>query len=212
MAKDGFDVTHFNSGINRVFSQYLQYNRRARRDLLQDQADKLAVELQKQARAEGPKTRAEIGSLPNKLNYRIRRRQAAGLSRNLNARNKSLAATIQRSAAAGGRKHVTVAEEIQLRLRWAGLFQASGWITRYGLTGRIARPRGRVLSHLIGNSPVITLINETPGALEFARRTGYIDRAIEIRTADMKAYIARKMKEEAKQVSRQPTNLGRRAA
>lgn len=210
-------MTMFNRDINRAFGEYLQYNRRSRPDLLRESADKLAAQLQIEAAKEGPGTRAEIAALPTRLGYRIRRRLAQGLSKNPNRKgNKSLAATIERGASASGRQHVTVAEEIQLRLRWAGFYQASGWITsRLTLSAgrtRIARPRGRIITHMAGSKPAITLVNQTPGALEFANKTRYMLRAIRARIADMQTYVQRKMKEQAAEFSKPKPNFQRRVA
>lgn len=210
MAKDGFDTGSMQAAFSQTFAEYARHNRRSRPVLLQHQADQLAFELQRQARLEGGKTKAEIRALPQRLGYRIRRRLASGLSKGVDVlkRNrkgkfayKSVAASAKRAALNAGHARVSIKQEIRLRLRWAGVYQASGWITsRLGLARgrtRIANPRGRVIAKFTGIRPSITLINQTPGAAEFAAKTGYVARALRLRIADMRRYIARKLGEEA---------------
>ena len=95
--------------------------------------------------------------------------------------------------------------EFAKRMKYAAVIQASGWLTRrYGaaakLTGirrvySIENPPGQIATRLNGSEPFIQITNRQPGAGEFARKTGYIERAMETRKNDMLAYVNRKLEQ-----------------
>jgi len=97
--------------------------------------------------------------------------------------------------------------EYEKRLKYAALVQATGWLTqRYGnrlangtwsKMRAIKNPPGKVTVGLNGSEPFVEIINTQPRALEFALKTGYVQRAIQNRIADMERYIERKMAQRA---------------
>ena len=95
-------------------------------------------------------------------------------------------------------------EEISRRISLAGYYQSTGWFNvRYGkkrVNGqRVLRsqvPRGKVFANLHGSHMFIRFVNVTPGAKEYAEKTGYQLRAMANVTADMAVYIAKKQAQE----------------
>ncbi len=172
-------------GFEKSMISYMDARKITCQKVLVDQAQKLVSSdfndggvkrggLYQEARKEAPKTIAEIKSLPARLGYRIKRR-----------------------------KGMTVAMEIKRRLKNAGYVQSTGWLNRvWKIKGvkwkQVGRPRNRVIQNLNGLNPSIEIINETPGAAEFAEKTGYFDRAVANREQDMANYCEKKMLEAAK--------------
>lgn len=154
------------------------------KDILPDQAQKLISNgfaggggLYQECRVHAPDTIAEIKGLPAKYGYRIKRLPG-----------------------------VTVAKEIIRRLKNAGYVQSTGWLNRVykgknkDAIRHVRNPRGEVEQSLTGLQPYIILTNRTPGAAEFAEKTGYVQRAIDNRAKDMLVYVQRKLAERAKKL------------
>lgn len=175
-------------GFNKAMAALIKAGTKTPQQVLLNQAQKLVSSdftdpddgvkrggLFQEARKEAPATKAEIRSLPARLGYRIKRR--AG---------------------------VTVKQEIRRRLKFAGYVQSTGWLNRVWKNKAktalrlIKNPRGRVIQNLTGNNPSITLINETPGAAEFAAKTGYVDRALAGRAQDMAKHTEKKILDAAR--------------
>ena len=150
------------------------FTRRSLPEVLEKQANMLISGakgykgLYQEARSHAPEVKSEIKGLPTKLGWRIKRK--------------------------GG----SVKKEIRRRLKYAGLVQSTGWFNnRYGtprkdgtaVIRQVSNPRGRVITRLTGNNPYIILINRTPNAGEYAKKTGYIDAAIRGRADDMMEYV-----------------------
>lgn len=176
MNQTGFDTTQMERELTEVFFQYRQLSSRALPVILDKQIQQLAVGakgvkgLFQEARDTRPATVKEIKSLPKRLGYRIKRD-----------------------------KGVTVVKEIASRIAQAGYFQASGWLypgvpTPRGGGAKIKTLRGSIqFTAKNGQIARITLSNSSPGAAEFGAKTGYIERAIRNRIADMKVYCQRAM-------------------
>lgn len=141
-----------------------------------------------EARKHAPATITEIKRLPKTQGWRIRRKR-------------------------GGGKNSAV-KEIKRRLKFAGYVQSTGWFNlRYGKKNAkgsprslraVSNPRGQVLQNLSGLNPFITLINTTKGAGAFAKRTGYVNRAITNRAKDMLTFIGKKIQDAAKRAKLSP--------
>lgn len=160
---------------------YMQYSRRSLPEILKKQAAMLISGakgvngLFQEARSHAFEVRNEIRSLPKKLNWRIKRTSGSAMA------------------------------EIRRRLQYAGWVQSTGWFNvRYGRTIKtgapkrlqaVRNPRGVVIENLTGPSPYIILRNRTPNAGEYAKKTGYVDRAIKNRAADLMVYVRRKQEE-----------------
>lgn len=160
---------------------YLQYSRRSLPEILKKQAAMLISGakgvngLYQEARSHAYEVRNEIRALPSRLNWRIKRKSGGAMA------------------------------EIQRRLQYAGWVQSTGWFNvRYGRTIKtgapkrlqsVRNPRGVVIENLTGYSPYIILRNRTPNAGEYAKKTGYVNRAIQNRAADLLVYVKRKQEE-----------------
>jgi hypothetical protein len=169
--------------LRKALKEYMGHTRRSLPEVLQKQAAMLISGgkgydgMYQEARKHAPQTIAEITNLPKTLNWRIKRKR-------------------------GGGKHSAM-KEIRRRLKFAGYVQSTGWFNiRYGKKAAkgaprslraVKNPRGKVVENLAGLNPYITLINTTGGAGAFARKTGYVDRAIKNRAEDMLTYVKEKM-------------------
>lgn len=184
------DTRNLGKQLSQVFSEYAAYNGRSMRELLEKQMVQLAIGakgskgLFQEAVAERQRTITEIKALPQKLNWRIKRWRGS------------------------------VKQEIARRQRFAGYYQASGWIPPEYLqffTGKltIKTNRGSLSARLNGANPSITLTNKSPRALEFGSRSGYIGRAMRNRIRDMDVYIRRKQREAAAEFSKDRPSFSR---
>lgn len=135
--------------------------------------------LYQEAHDQAPDVKAEILALPQQLGWRIKRKSGSAM------------------------------KEIYRRMRYAGLIQSTGWFNiRYGhrradgsvRLRSVSNPRGVIQESLTGDKPYISLTNTTPNAGQYAERTGYVKRALDNITADMKEYIDRKLREQSKRL------------
>jgi hypothetical protein len=173
-------------GLAEAFKRYAEVNRRDASELLKHQANALVNSLG----AKGPK----------------------GLFREALDEKANVQSAIMAAAKAGPLRRPkgrSWAAELAKRLRYAAIIQAAGWLThRYGAPSRvtgvrrvysIANPPGQVRERLEGDEPFIEITNTQPRALEFAQATGYVDRAVKNREADMLDYVARKTGQRAEE-------------
>lgn len=177
-------------GFNAAMKQYATLSRKSDREILQDQAQKLVSNgfqggggLYQEARREAPATIADIKGLKARFGFRIKTWRFAGM---------------------GLTKAEQITREIKRRLKMAGYFQSTGWLNRVYKgkakvdTRAVKSPRGVVRQKLHGSDQFIEITNRTPGAREFAEKTGYVQRALTNRAADMMAYVRRKYGEASK--------------
>lgn len=173
--------------MRNALKTYMEHTRRSLPEVLTKQAKMLCCGakgvkgLYQEAVMEAPDTRREILGLPKALGWRIKRGK-------------------------GGGRHSAM-KEIRRRLKFVGRVQSTAWLqNKYGRVSPVdgvrplyfvRKPRGRVREVLGGLFPYITLINSTPNAGQFAKRTGYADRAVRNRAADMNGYVERKLREAA---------------
>lgn len=195
--------------LERTLRQYVDVSTKPLPAALELQATQMAIGkggLYREGMKERGRQVAKIKALPQRLGHRIRKRTVSSLGGSRipqNPRRRGASQKVRAAAAKTGRQHVTEAEEIRLRLRHAGRYQASGWINRR-MTPRGAKiitSRGRV-SFRGGINPSVTLTNTSPQAAEYGARTGYIGRALRNRTRDMLVYIQRKLDRDARAFSR----------
>lgn len=169
--------------LQRAFRDYMAYTKRSGPVVLQKQVVQLAIGakgvkgLFQEALSTRKETVREIRALPKKLNYRIRRTPG-----------------------------FTVKREIARRVASAGYYQASGWV----IPG-IAEPRGKgavvrtqrgSIRTTGGINPRVTISNKSPQAFEFGSKTGYVQRAVNNRAADMRKYVDKKMASDAREFSK----------
>jgi hypothetical protein len=181
-------ITFDGRPLRDALKQYMHHTRRSLPEVLQKQAHMLIsggkgyAGMYQEAQKHAPETINEIKKLPKTRGWRIKRKR-------------------------GGGKHSAV-KEIKRRLKFAGYVQSTGWFNvRYGKKSAsgaprslraVSNPRGKVVQNLSGLNPFITLINVTGGAGAFARKTGYVDRAIKNRAKDMLTYVQKKIQDAAK--------------
>ena len=224
MATDsGFDCTNFKRELGRVFGEYLQYNRRSLPILLQQLGDKLSANAYVEAAALRSSQRAKIDAVPEAHGYAVKRRLATDLvsskdpfarfkrgARKGQFKSHAVSAESARTAIQKGFKHVSIADEIRLRKRWAGVYQASGWITPgTRLTRAVKFKKGGaiVVKHLSGARMFIQIVNPRTNSEEYANSTGYLQRAFQNRITDMQGYIQRKLNGDAATFSRPKPNF-----
>lgn len=172
--------------LRSALKQYLEVSGKDAVEVLEKRADMLVSGgkgvkgLFQEARTHAPETKAEIRSLPTRLNWHIKRK-----------------------------KGMTAAKEIKRRLRYAGWLQSTGWLNkRYGREGagnllrHINSPRGMVHAKLSGNRIFIRITNTTKGSGDFAAKTGYVQRAVDNAARDLMVYVKRKMQQRAHEFSR----------
>lgn len=173
------------SEIDRAFRAYIAHSNRSIPYICEKQMVQLCIGakgvrgLFQEALRERPETIRQIRALPSRLNWRIKRESGPAMA------------------------------EIRRRVAKAGYFQASGWIIK-GLPetervnrgpSRVFTQRGVLMARPSGLNARITVANTSPRALEFGERTGYIQRAINNRAADMEKYVERKLARDAKALS-----------
>lgn len=232
MPKTGFDASGFVKELGRVFGEYRQYNTRSNALLLHQLGAKLQVDLAKAAASLRASQQSKIDAVPLQTNYHVRRRLVRNVGTEAVAlkvfrrgkhkgqyKSESIASQIRRNygriISAGsktrqllGLRHVSVADEIRLRKRFAAYFQASGWLSPR-LTAKIGiRPMDPpcvVVEELEGSNLRVTLENPRPNSAEFAEQ--YLEDAFNYRVNQMYQYIARKIYEEAREFGKPSPNF-----
>lgn len=221
MPADGFNTKNFTAELGRVFGQYRQYNRRSTPLLLEQLGAKLSIDAYLEAARLIPKQKAIIEALPARLGYRIKRRETGSLARGNEfdvfkkgkRKGQYRQQSISAQAVRAGGNHVTIADEIRLRKRWAGIYQASGWLSE--LTTRLIKSAGRfkqgaiVVKQLSGSHVTLRITNPRTHSAEYADSTGYLARAFQRRIADMQIYIQRKLNGDAREFSRPRPNFNK---
>ncbi len=216
--KDGFDTSKFARELGRVFGEYRQYNRRSLPILLEQLGQKVSIDAYIEAAALRPQQVAKIEAVPQALGYAVKRRLATDViggrdpfarfkrgSRKGQFKSQSVSSQSARHAINAGHEHVSIADEIRLRKRFAGIYQASGWLGE--LTKRISgavrfRTGAIVVKQLSGARLGIHITNPRTNSQEYANATGYLTRAFQRRIADMQVYIQRKLNGDAVAFSR----------
>lgn len=219
---NGFDTTQFHRELGRVFGEYRQYNQRSTALLLHQLGEKLSADLYMEAAKLRPSQQAKIEGVPESTNYHVKRRlirnvgsEAVALKvfkkgkRKGQFKSQSVASQIRRQARGG--THVTVAEEIRLRKRFAAFFQASGWLSPMvkGLRNVFRmNPPAVVIEQLEGSQLRVRITNPRPNSAEFAESTGYLEAAFAYRVNQMRIYIQRKIYGDAAEFNRPRPNFG----
>lgn len=224
---NGFDTTQFHRELGRVFGEYRQYNQRSTALLLHQLGEKLSADLYMEAAKLRTAQQAKIAGVPEATNYHVKRRLVRNVGSEAVAlkvfkkgkhkgqfKSQSVASQIRRQARGG--THVTVAEEIRLRKRFAAFFQASGWLSPMvkGLRNVFRmNPPAVVIEQLEGSQLRVRITNPRPNSAEFAESTGYLEAAFAYRVNQMRIYIQRKIYGDAAEFNRpRPNFAGRDAA
>lgn len=169
--------------IMQALTLYERHNTRGLPAILEKQGKALCIGskgvkgLYQEAREHMPETIAQINALKASESYAVRRK--AGVSRD---------------------------EEIARRLKQAGRYQSTGWLdpsfVRTPRGAQLITERGKVVFRGSGRNRVLILTNDSEGAKEFADKTGYMVRAVNNRSRDMRAYVQKKMNKDARAFSR----------
>lgn len=166
------------------FEEYLRYNTRSVKELMEHKAGDIAIHLFKAT----PVVKLDdIQRKLEELGWQVRRKYSGHAKKG------------ESSADALIRMHQSIA---QARFKHAK-YMASGWlpaVRRFHRDGEVtihevANPRGRVDVHLDGNHPYIAIINSTPGIAVLESARPFVESVIQYEIADMDKYIARKQKE-----------------
>ena len=225
--KTGFDASPFVKELGRVFGEYRQYNQRSTPLLLHQLGSKLSVDLYMEAAKLRGSQQAKIAAVPEQTGYHVKRRLVRNIGSETVAlkvfkkgkrkgqfKSQSLASQIRRTARTG--THVTVAEEIRLRKRFAAVYQASGWLSPIVKGIRNAfrmNPPAVVVEELEGSDLRFKITNPRPNSAEFAESTGYLEAAFAYRVNQMRIYIQRKLYGDAAEFSKpRPNFAGKDAA
>lgn len=205
------DAREFTETLNK----YVEVSKKDAKDVVLDRASKVAYELFKSFKKLAPSV-SLLQSLPEKLNYRIRRKFKISKMKPwyLRKREPMDTRTLKEKRKAPAYKGMpTVAEEIRRRIN-ARFAAAVGWLPamrrfKYSKHGTIRgafkgiekfrNPRGRVEINL--SEPSVTLYNSMKEAVAAEARHHAMQSALNAQNADMRQYIERKLDERARQFS-----------
>lgn len=224
--KSGFDASNATRQLGRVFGEYLQWNQRSSGELLHQLGAKLSVDLYMQCAGLREEQQRKIEALPATLEYHIKRRLSKDVGSQATAfatfkrgkhkgsfKSQSVASQVRRASTA---THVSVADEIRLRKRFAAIYQASGWLSDLvkGVRASLARlnPPAVVVETLNGTDMRITISNPRKNSAEFAESSGYLAAAFQYRINEMRTYIQRKISGDVQEFNRPRPNFGSKDA